>query len=56
MSTNSSEKVSRTVRNTKQFGRNEKVSVKYGDGKVLKNVKFKKVQDDIESGRAVVVN
>ncbi|BCX14020.1 MAG: protein translocase subunit SecA [Candidatus Dojkabacteria bacterium] len=40
---------------SKTFGRNEKVSVKYSDGRVLENVKFKKVSDDLEKGIAEII-
>jgi preprotein translocase subunit SecA len=38
------------------IGRNDKVSVRYADGKVLKDVKFKKVLEDVESGRCEVID
>ncbi|KXK26226.1 MAG: Protein translocase subunit SecA [candidate division WS6 bacterium OLB20] len=38
------------------FGRNDKVSVRYSDGTVKKDVKFKKVELDVESGRATVIS
>lgn len=38
------------------IGRNDKVSVRYQDGKVVKDVKFKKVLDDVESGRCEVID
>ena len=34
----------------KKYGRNDKVTVKYADGKMLKNVKFKKIEDDWNKG------
>jgi len=40
---------------TKQYGRNEKVSVKYNNGEVKENVKFKKVEKDIEKGLCQIV-
>jgi preprotein translocase subunit SecA len=36
-------------------GRNDKVSVQYPDGRVLKDVKYKKVEDDVASGRCIVI-
>ena len=39
----------------KDIGRNDKVSVKYTDGKVLKNVKFKKVMKDVKNGKCVLI-
>lgn len=38
------------------IGRNDKVSVRYADGKVVKDVKFKKVLEDVESGRCEVID
>lgn len=38
------------VRTEKKIGRNEKVSVKYLDGSVKKNIKYKKVLNDLENG------
>ncbi|MDQ6985214.1 MAG: preprotein translocase subunit SecA [Candidatus Dojkabacteria bacterium] len=53
--TNASE-VNKTVKaNGKEYGRNDKVSVKYSDGTEKKDVKYKKVQADVESGRAEIV-
>jgi preprotein translocase subunit SecA len=34
-----------------KIGRNDLVSVKYQDGMVLKDVKYKKVEDDIKLGK-----
>ncbi len=34
----------------RNIGRNDKISVKYTDGKIMEGVKFKKVQKDLESG------
>ena len=39
----------------KKIGRNDKVSVKYTDGKVLKEVKFKKVMKDVQSGKCELI-
>ncbi len=36
-------------------GRNDKVTVQYPDGRVLKDVKYKKVEDDVASGRCIVI-
>jgi len=33
---------------------NDKVTVKYSDGKVVYEVKYKKVKDDLDSGKAVL--
>lgn len=39
----------------KQFNRNDKVSVRYSNGEILKDVKFKKVENDLINGKAVIV-
>ncbi len=43
------------VRSEKVAGRNDKISVQYPDGRVLKDVKYKKVEEDIKSGRCIVI-
>ncbi len=43
------------VKSEKIAGRNDKVSVQYADGRVLKDVKYKKVEDDINAGRCIVI-
>jgi preprotein translocase subunit SecA len=43
------------VKSEKMAGRNDKVTVQYPDGRVLKDVKYKKVEDDIKSGRCIVI-
>lgn len=43
------------VKSEKVAGRNDKVSVQYPDGRVLKDVKFKKVEDDVKAGRCIVI-
>ncbi|MFZ1807910.1 MAG: preprotein translocase subunit SecA [Cyclobacteriaceae bacterium] len=43
------------VKSDKIAGRNDKVSVQYTDGKVLKDVKFKKVEDDVKNGKCIVI-
>ena len=42
------------VKSEKIAGRNDKVTVQYADGRVLKDVKYKKVEDDINAGRCIV--
>lgn len=39
----------------KKIGRNQKVTVKYKNGKVVKDVKFKKVMKDVKSGKCKLV-
>lgn len=43
------------VKSEKVAGRNDRVSVQYPDGKVMKDVKYKKVEEDIKSGRCIVI-
>ncbi|MFM7327171.1 MAG: preprotein translocase subunit SecA [Bacteroidota bacterium] len=43
------------VKSEKMANRNDKVSVQYGDGRVLKDVKYKKVEEDIKNGKCVVI-
>jgi preprotein translocase subunit SecA len=43
------------VKSEKVAGRNDKVTVQYPDGRVLKDVKYKKVEDDIKNGRCLVI-
>lgn len=46
---------SQPVRAIKIADRNQKVTVQYRDGRVLKDVKYKKVEQDVENGACVVV-
>ncbi len=34
---------------------NDKVSVKYTDGKIVTDVKYKKVEDDVLKGKCVII-
>ncbi len=43
------------VRSEKIANRNDKVNVQYPDGRVLKDVKYKKVEDDIKNGKCIVI-
>ena len=43
------------VKSEKIANRNDKVSVQYTDGRVLRDVKYKKVEDDIINNRCVVI-
>lgn len=40
----------------KIVGRNERVSVQYPDGRVVKDVKFKTVEDDVRNNRCVLID
>ncbi|MDH5250490.1 MAG: preprotein translocase subunit SecA, partial [Cyclobacteriaceae bacterium] len=44
------------VKSEKLAGRNDKVSVQYTDGKVLRDVKYKKVEDDIMNNRCILID
>lgn len=44
------------ARTIKIANRNEKVSVQYGDGSVKRDVKYKTVENDIISGKAVLID
>lgn len=41
---------------SKKIGRNQKVTVKYNNGKVMKDVKYKKVMKDVQSGTCEVID
>ena len=43
------------VKSTKIANRNDRISVQYTDGRVVKDVKYKTVEDDINHGRCVVI-
>lgn len=43
------------VKSQKIAGRNDKVSVQYPDGRVLRDVKYKKVEDDIRNNRCIII-
>jgi len=43
------------IKSAKTFGRNSRVSVRYSDGSVKKDIKFKKVEGDINSEKCVII-
>lgn len=43
------------AKSEKVANRNDRVSVQYQDGRVLKDVKYKKVEDDVRNGKCVVL-
>ncbi|MFA0962125.1 preprotein translocase subunit SecA [Roseivirga sp. BDSF3-8] len=43
------------VKSEKIVGRNERVSVQYTDGRVVKDVKFKNVEEDLRNNRCVII-
>ena len=59
LNTNSGETKKRGVKSLgnleKRYGRNDKVSVRYSDGREEKDVKYKKVELDIQKGLAVII-
>jgi preprotein translocase subunit SecA len=44
------------VKSDKLANRNDKVSVQYTDGRVLRDVKYKKVEDDIINNRCIIID
>tara|TARA_B100000676_G_scaffold109641_1_gene109580 strand:+ start:15 stop:2462 length:2448 start_codon:yes stop_codon:yes gene_type:complete len=43
------------IRSEKTYGRNSRVSVKYTDGSIKKDIKFKKVENDINEEKCVII-
>lgn len=43
------------MKSEKMANRNDKVTVQYPDGRVLKDVKYKKVEEDIRNNRCIVI-
>jgi preprotein translocase subunit SecA len=48
--------VTQPIKTQKIMGRNDKVTVQYPDGTVLKDVKFKKVEEDVKANKCVIVD
>jgi hypothetical protein len=44
------------VRSAHKYGRNEKISVRYHDGTIKRDVKFKKVESDLAENRCILVD
>jgi preprotein translocase subunit SecA len=44
------------VKSEKVANRNDKVTVQYTDGRVVKDVKYKKVEDDIKNNRCIIID
>lgn len=56
LTTNTSEKGGSVVgAKKKEVGRNDKVTVKYSDGRIVKDVKYKKVEEDVKNGSATLI-
>lgn len=43
------------IKSDKVIGRNDRVNVQYVNGEVLKDVKYKKVEDDIKSNKCLII-
>lgn len=52
---NESFETNKNITSLKQYGRNDKVTVKYSDGRIEKDIKYKKVEADLMSGLCVIV-
>jgi len=44
------------LKSQKVAGRNQRVSVQYADGRVIKDVKFKTVEDDVRNNKCVLID
>jgi preprotein translocase subunit SecA len=44
------------VKSEKIANRNDKVTVQYTDGRVVKDVKYKKVEEDIKNNRCIIID
>lgn len=44
------------ARSNKVAGRNDRVSVQYSDGRVIRDVKYKKVEDDLRNNRCIMID
>lgn len=44
------------VKSKKVAGRNDRVNVQYADGRVLKDVKYKKVEEDVLNNKCVIID
>ena len=44
------------VKSQKVAGRNDRINVQYMDGRILKDVKFKKVEEDLKSNKCVIID
>ena len=43
------------IKSMKLPGRNDRVKVQYSDGKIVEDVKFKTVEDDVLNNRCVLI-
>jgi preprotein translocase subunit SecA len=44
------------MKSEKMAGRNDKVSVQYTDGTIKRDVKYKKVEDDILNNKCILID
>ena len=44
------------IKSEKTVGRNDRVSVQYPDGSVMKDVKYKKIEEDLKNNRCVLID
>ena len=44
------------IKSEKVYGRNDRVSVQYTDGRVMKDVKFKVVEEDVKNNKCIVLD
>jgi preprotein translocase subunit SecA len=49
------QKVVAPRKSEKAYGRNDRVSVQYANGNVKKDVKYKSVEEDVQSGKCVII-
>ena len=47
---------SEPIKSNKIYGRNTRVSVRYENGSVIKDVKYKKVESDLNDEKCVIIN
>ena len=55
LKTSSRENISKTITKSKKIGRNDRVTVEYTDGSTKRDIKYKKVQADVEAGDAKII-
>jgi preprotein translocase subunit SecA len=48
--------ITKPIKSEKIMGRNDRVNVQYPDGTVLKDVKFKKVEEDLKANKCVLID
>ncbi len=48
-------KVTAPISSQKMYGRNDRVKVKYADGTLRENIKFKQIEEDLKENRCYIV-